>query len=184
VLAAAGIPAVVADQEIVAMDWLLSNSVGGIKVQVREEDADLAAEVLEEKLGAAAGVVSESLDEEELARQALAELPDEPAEVDEATADEARHAAGSNEPAVDGDREREEYARRLFLAAVFSIVFPPLWFYAFYLMLNATFGSGPLSDRGRRQLAVGAGLVLLPLLIWLLILGVAGAFADWLPAAW
>src|SRR5262245_3733301 len=33
-LEAAGIPAYLADAELVAMDWLLSNAVGGVKVQV------------------------------------------------------------------------------------------------------------------------------------------------------
>jgi hypothetical protein len=76
ILEAAGIPAVVTDQEIVAMDWLISNAVGGIKVQVREEDADRAAEVLADKLGDGAGLVSDAVDEDELTRQALAEPPD------------------------------------------------------------------------------------------------------------
>jgi hypothetical protein len=73
VLEAAGIPAVLADAEIVAMDWLISNAVGGIKVQVREEDAERAAAVLDEQFGAEAGLASEGVGEDELTRQALAE---------------------------------------------------------------------------------------------------------------
>ena len=73
VLAAAGIPAVIADAEIVAMDWLISNAVGGIKLQVREEDAERAAEMLAGEFGEAAGLASEDMDEDELTRQALAE---------------------------------------------------------------------------------------------------------------
>jgi tetratricopeptide (TPR) repeat protein len=38
-LEAEGIPAVVTQGEIVAMNWLLSNMVGGVKLCVREEDA-------------------------------------------------------------------------------------------------------------------------------------------------
>ena len=70
-LTAAGIQAVIADSEIVAMDWLISNAVGGVKVQVWEEDAERAAAVLEEKLGDEAGLASDDLDEDELTRQAL-----------------------------------------------------------------------------------------------------------------
>ena len=44
-------PGGVADSEIVAMDWLISNAVGGHQVQVREEDAERAAEVLDDELG-------------------------------------------------------------------------------------------------------------------------------------
>src|SRR5262245_49182373 len=36
----AGIQSMVSDENLVAMDWLLSNAVGGVKVQVWEEDAD------------------------------------------------------------------------------------------------------------------------------------------------
>lgn len=70
-LDAAGIPAVVADSEIVAMDWLISNAVGGVKVQVWEEDAERAAAVLAEALGDDAGLTSDAVSDEELTRQAL-----------------------------------------------------------------------------------------------------------------
>jgi hypothetical protein len=73
VLEGAGIQAVIADSEIVAMDWLISNAVGGIKVQVREEDAERAATVLDGQLSTGAGLAAEGLDEDELTRQALAE---------------------------------------------------------------------------------------------------------------
>jgi hypothetical protein len=36
----AGIASTVSDENLVAMDWLLSNAVGGAKVQVWEEDAE------------------------------------------------------------------------------------------------------------------------------------------------
>ena len=41
-LEAAGVQTAVNDESLVAMDWLLSNAVGGVKVQVWEEDADRA----------------------------------------------------------------------------------------------------------------------------------------------
>ena len=73
VLEAAGIPVIISDSEIVAMDWLLSNAVGGIKVQVREEDAERAAAALAAEFGDEAGHATDALDEDELTRQALAE---------------------------------------------------------------------------------------------------------------
>jgi hypothetical protein len=50
--------------------------------------------------------------------------------------------------------EREQYARRAWLAAVFGLVVPFLWFYAVYLFLQAAFGDGPLSDRSKNKLLV------------------------------
>ncbi|GEM_PF-727539 len=43
-----GIEAVLTDQEIVAMDWLLSNAVGGVKLMVSKKDAEQAARILRE----------------------------------------------------------------------------------------------------------------------------------------
>ena len=144
----AGIQAAVADESIVAMDWLLSNAVGGIKVQVWEEDADRAVGVLEEALGPGGEV-----DPAELTAEAAAAPPE----------DREPPAAG---PAPDGPAapppdSRDRYARRLFLTAWLGLGCPPLGFYGLYLFLNAAFGAGPLSPRGRFELLVG-GAVLAP----------------------
>ncbi|HUR53970.1 MAG TPA: DUF2007 domain-containing protein [Gemmataceae bacterium] len=75
VLKEAGIPVAVADETIVAMDWLLSNAVGGIKVQVWEEDAERATRILEGELGP-----DDPIDEEQLAAEAEAAEPEDPNE--------------------------------------------------------------------------------------------------------
>ena len=72
-LEAAGIPASLTDSEIVAAEWMIWSAVGGVQLRVREEDAERAAEVLTERLGAEAGLASEGVGEDELTRQALAE---------------------------------------------------------------------------------------------------------------
>lgn len=46
-LTAAGIEADVADEQVVAIDWLYSNAVGGVKLFVPEVDLERAAEVLQ-----------------------------------------------------------------------------------------------------------------------------------------
>jgi hypothetical protein len=46
-LEAAGIPVFLADELTVAMDWLLSNAIGGVKVQVPERLAERATQILE-----------------------------------------------------------------------------------------------------------------------------------------
>lgn len=45
-LDAAGIEAWVGDENIVSIYWLTSNAVGGVKVCVRPEDSEVAAEIL------------------------------------------------------------------------------------------------------------------------------------------
>jgi hypothetical protein len=45
-LEAAGIPVFLADELTVAMDWLLSNAIGGVKVQVPERYAERAQAIL------------------------------------------------------------------------------------------------------------------------------------------
>lgn len=68
-LDAAGISCQVADENMVAIDWLYSNAIGGVKVVVMEEDRDAALEVLrtiaEEAPPEAS--VDASFEEEELA---------------------------------------------------------------------------------------------------------------------
>jgi len=46
----AGIPCVLADGNLVRMDWLLSNAIGGLRLQVHRQDADSARALLEEPI--------------------------------------------------------------------------------------------------------------------------------------
>jgi hypothetical protein len=178
ILEKAGIKAVVTDETVVAMDWLLGNAVGWVKVQVLEEDAERAVTALEESLGGG----EDALEEEALAAEAEA-APREDVEdslppavrrdviVPVSAASGARYdefllRADDGEPELS---ERDQYARRLYLTAVFSVAVPPLWFYAIYLFLNAAFGEGPLSERGRSHLIRG-GLIMAAGLVFLLVL--------------
>lgn len=72
-LADAGIHATLTDGEIVAMEWMLSNAIGGIKVQVPEEDVERAALILADHGELGDGIVSGGVSEEELERQAMSE---------------------------------------------------------------------------------------------------------------
>jgi hypothetical protein len=84
-LAEAGIQSELGDENLVTMNWLLSNAVGGIKLVVREEDAERALAAYREiELDFAAGT---DVDEDELTRQALAAEPEDgPLEPDEESA--------------------------------------------------------------------------------------------------
>ncbi len=172
----AGIVVRITDREIVAMEWVLATAVGGIKVQVPEADAVRARQVLDEALR---DLRENGIDEDELARQALAAPPEDdvppppPVEVQAAAAAEERAAA-----AVAG--ERDEYARRFLRAAFFSLMFMPLAVYSIYLFLNAAFGPGRLSSEGGRRVLFGviAGVLLFPLWYWILSLGVWGVLSS------
>lgn len=48
ILDSAGIESFLADENLVRMDWLYSNLIGGIKLLVRDEDAETATKLLEE----------------------------------------------------------------------------------------------------------------------------------------
>lgn len=50
-LEAGGVPAFVADENIVQMQWLFSNAVGGVRVQIDSENAAAAREILDEPPG-------------------------------------------------------------------------------------------------------------------------------------
>ncbi|MFP5247574.1 MAG: hypothetical protein ACLGH0_12860 [Thermoanaerobaculia bacterium] len=63
-LDAAGIDATIDDEEIVRVNWLNANAVGGVKLRVRQEDALRAGEVLNqqpEPLGDADEAVDETI---------------------------------------------------------------------------------------------------------------------------
>lgn len=49
-LDAVGIPAYIADEHTITMQWLYSNALGGVKVQVAAEFVDKAKDVLQEDL--------------------------------------------------------------------------------------------------------------------------------------
>lgn len=49
-LESASIPAWIADEHLVRMNWFLSNAVGGIRLQVDEHDEAAAREILEEEV--------------------------------------------------------------------------------------------------------------------------------------
>jgi Putative prokaryotic signal transducing protein len=44
-----GIAAHIRDEGVVGLDWFLSNAIGGVKVEVEEEDVQSAREILNEK---------------------------------------------------------------------------------------------------------------------------------------
>lgn len=169
-LTEAGIQSVMNDESLVAMDWLLSNAVGGIKLQVREEDGEWAIAALENAFGKE-GEGFGAVDPAELAAQAEAAggEDDDPSEAD-FTAKPEPDAKPSALPTI-GDEptepvsERDDYARRVFFAGWVGILVPFVPFYTLYLMLNVAFGNGTLTSRGQFQVIVGGVMCLLTLIL-------------------
>lgn len=152
----AGIQVVVSDESLVAMDWLLSNAIGGVKVQVWEEDADRAVAILEQEFGEdGAGLGPVDVDPDELAAEAEQAAP----EIEE---DQPAPAAASEpeSPQAAAPYSREDYARRMVFTALLGLMVLPVTFYAFYLLMNAAFGQGELSPRGRFYLYLGGAITL------------------------
>jgi hypothetical protein len=54
ILDSAGIESFLADENVISMNWLWSNALGGVKLQVRKTDVAAASELLEQKLSEAA----------------------------------------------------------------------------------------------------------------------------------
>ncbi|QEL14355.1 putative signal transducing protein [Limnoglobus roseus] len=167
----AGIRSVLMDEETVGMLWHAAHAIGGIKLKVNEEDAERALVVFDERFGNG-GESSDPVDEQSLAEQALA-VPRE----DEDPSEGLPHPESVETPAADSAPPdpvggyREECARRLFFVAWLGFLFPPLIFYAFYLMLNAALGSGELSRQGRVNVLVGSLVTLVGLpMAWLMVM--------------
>jgi hypothetical protein len=170
-LRAAGIDATVADAELVSMDWLLGPAVGGIKVQVRDEDADRAVAELNQSFG------------EDGAGLGVAAPPPAGEPVPEVTTDEDdrpvpvpdfRMEPEDQIPPPPDPYSRDGYARRAALVVWLTGLLPPAWFLAVYFVLNAAFGEGALSPRGRFHLFLAVlAITLMPpaLFLFALLIG-------------
>jgi len=65
ILDSAGIESFLADENVISMNWLWSNALGGVKLQVRKTDVAVASELLEQTLSEAAA----SADSDETAKE-------------------------------------------------------------------------------------------------------------------
>ena len=140
-LEANGLTAFLADELTVGVAWHLSNAIGGVKLQVAEDDVERAASILAAR--------------EDRSIEAGAELTDV-AEMDESERDPPP-SAGDN--AVD---------RAVRAALLGLILFPffPLYFYSLWLLGRLTFSSVKVSPHKRRRMRL-AVLLNLPMLIFL-----------------
>jgi hypothetical protein len=149
-LEAAGITAFLQGEEAVAMNWLLSNALGGIKLQVAAQDLERAQACLAE------------------VRSTASETPDEAAVQAEtepgSTGREPGPAAPADEEAEPAPTVREQNADRAWRGAVFGLVFLPLQLYVFYLLVKVYVSEDVLRDEHRRRAWLACGINL-PLMV-------------------
>lgn len=167
-LEAIGVRAFLTDEETVGMLWHFANALGGVKIQIAEEDSERAVALLRERFGTES---EEPLDGPSLEEQALAMPREDEDDPEPAVAPPEVFAPAVEEPPT----PREENARKLLLVAWLGIIIPPLSFFALYVLLKSMFGAGPLSRQGRINVVAGA-LWMIPclLLMSIAVLGLLG----------
>jgi hypothetical protein len=151
-----GLAAVVADENTVAMDWLLSNAIRGIKVQVNPNDAKIARGLIEEhdRLRAEEVATTGLLAERKHAVSVANELSPEAADEDPSDADQP----DLEEEPPPTTRERESL--RAFRAALLGILFPPIELYVVYLVYEVFVSDERLGSR-YRNMACAAAIIMM-----------------------
>ena len=117
----AGIPAVIADQNSITWDWMLSNALSGIKVQVNASDAEAARQLIGEHDPL-------SLTDSE----AVAAMP-RGEDAEPGTAEPQHEQLVEEEPAPS---VRERAADRALRGAMLGLLFLPLQLYVSYLIIK------------------------------------------------
>jgi hypothetical protein len=152
----AGLPAVISDENTVTMDWLLSNAIGGIKVQVNPKDVKIARQLIEEHeqrratVDGAPAPIGDELEEDGLNAEARAGGTTEvPSAEDESDLEE--------EPPP---TTRERNGSRAFRGALLGILFPPIELYVMYLVFKVFMSDERLGAR-YRNMACAAAIIML-----------------------
>lgn len=134
----AGIHAVLVGDNTVGMAWHLAPALGGVRLQVRREDQEVARALLRPPTSATDSSSSEDSDSGEQSDYDSAMSAPEPHLLAEAEAEE--EAAGRLTP-------REQLAERAFRAAIIGLVLPPVHVYATWLLLRVLLAKGRLPPR-------------------------------------
>jgi hypothetical protein len=154
-LRAAGLPAVLSDESTVAMDWLLANAIGGIKVQVNPKDVATARRLIEEH------------EQQRAAADGPATPPTDEMEEERAAAWAEELAAAEDESDLDDDEPplttRERDAARAFRGALVGILFLPIEFYVLYVVYKVFVSEERLGAR-YRNMAFAAAIIMLVVL--------------------
>jgi hypothetical protein len=143
----AGIPAVIADQNSITWDWMLSNALHGIKVQVNASDAEAARQMIEEHdpLGLT--------DSEAVAAMARSDDGEPRSAEPEDVSQQEQLVEDEPAPSL-----RERDADRALRGAMLGLIFPPLQLYVSYLIFKVFVSEEPLGKDYRNK-ALAASLI-------------------------
>jgi hypothetical protein len=152
-LQAMGIRCVLADEFAVSMTWHLSNAIGGIKVQVAEEDLERAEEVLDALERSHRSDRSQANETEEQG----SDTGNDEAETGKPAAEAKPDPDGDDddEPALNA---REQMAERAYRAVLIGLVVLPLQFYATWLLLGVWQEDQLMRPAVRHRLSWAIGL--------------------------
>jgi hypothetical protein len=163
-LESAGIRCVLSDEFVVSNFWQLSNAVGGIKLQVAEEDIERASDLLDEIENLhRAGPKPPDATETPATDQGSASVEDPP----EAAPPEPKPGADDeeDEPPLNA---REDNAERAYRAVIVGTMIIPLQLYATWVLLDVWQSDLPLRPAVRRKLHWAIGLHI-PMLLFALV---------------
>lgn len=149
-----GIQVVLMGYEAISSDWLLSNAIGGVQLQVPEAQVDRAVAILG--------------DSGPFGRRSLVSASGDEVGLDNGSVDEA--AEGSSE-AFDEDRaqlsEKEEMIDRFLKTSILSWIFFPLSLYGLWLLWSVLDNPDPVGEKYTRRVWIATLIQLLPLLLTL-----------------
>jgi hypothetical protein len=164
-LEAAGIRAVLDNEHTASNFWHLSNAIGGIKVQVAEEDFERASVVLDELEGKIRHV--DEKDDERAAADSTTE-----SEHEETGAEAPEPKPGEDDEPDDPPlNAREDSAERAYRTVLIGYVVWPLQLYAAWLLADVWQSDLPMRPAIQRRLYWTIALHLPMLLIALLVIG-------------
>jgi hypothetical protein len=151
-----GIQVVLMGYEAISSDWLLSNAIGGVQLQVPEAKVDQAVAILE--------------DSGPFGRRSLVSAT---GEVESGDGSDDEGLEDSYE-VVDEDRaqptEKEESIDRFVKTSILSWIFFPLSLYALWLLLSVLTNPEPVGEKYTRKVWIATLIQLLPLLLTLVVL--------------
>lgn len=148
-----GVQVVLMGYEAISSDWLLSNAIGGVQLQVPQDQVEKAIAILE--------------DSGPFGRRSL--IADSGDSVDHI--DSGDHKDGEEVDASDDDSRKltgkEECIERMSKTSILSWIFFPLSLYALWLFLGVLTQPDPVGKKYARKVWMAVLIVLLPLLLTL-----------------
>lgn len=158
-LEAAGVRCVLADEHAVSSLWHLSNAIGGIKLQVAEEDFDRACELLDDVEN-----------QHRSPAEPKAEPPASPASGDASDSASLEPKPGADEEDEPPLNAREDNAERAFRAVLVGCMIIPLQLYATWVLLDVWQSELPIRPAVLRKLYWAIGLHIPMVLVALLVI--------------